>query len=48
MIGEYPPTKKVIYTKGITTYHFEDNLIDGLTQFFNKVTVMKQLGFISI
>jgi steroid delta-isomerase-like uncharacterized protein len=46
MIGGNPPTKKVINTKGITIYHFKDNLINGHTQIFDRITVMKQLGFI--
>jgi len=46
MIGGYPPTKKTINTKGITIYHFKDNLINGHTQVFDRITVMKQLGFI--
>ncbi|MDX1829813.1 MAG: ester cyclase [Lutibacter sp.] len=46
MIGEYPPTKKAIKTNGFTIYHFKDNLINGHTQVFDGVTVMKQLGFI--
>ena len=45
MIGEYPPTKTKINTKGITIYNFKDNLINGHTQVFDRVTVMKQLGF---
>ncbi|WP_321281688.1 ester cyclase [Marinifilum fragile] len=45
-IGEYPPTKKAINTKGITIYHFKDNLINGHTQIFDRKTVMKQLGVI--
>ncbi|GAB5555523.1 MAG: hypothetical protein Sapg2KO_51140 [Saprospiraceae bacterium] len=46
MIGEYPPTNKVINTKGMTIYHFKDHLINGHTQVFDRITVMKQLGFI--
>lgn len=45
-IGEYPPTKKAINTKGMTIYHFKDNLINGHTQIFDRKTVMKQLGFL--
>lgn len=45
-IGEYHPTQKAINTKGITIYHFKDNLISGHTQIFDKKTVMAQLGFI--
>ena len=46
MIGVYPPTKKSINTKGMTIYHFKDNLINGHTQVFDRINVMKQLGFI--
>lgn len=46
MIGEYPPTKKAIKTSGFTIYHFKDNLINGHTQVFDRLKVMKQLGFI--
>ena len=46
MIGEYPRTEKSINTKGTTIYHFKDDLINGHTQFFVRITVMKQLGFI--
>jgi len=45
MIGEYPPTKKNFKTKGVTIYHFKDGMISGHTQVFDRVTVMKQLGF---
>lgn len=45
-IGGFPPTKKAIQTKGITIYHFKDNLISGHTQIFDRKTVMKQLAFI--
>ena len=40
MIQEYPPTKKSINTKGITIYHFKDNLINGHTQVFDRIAVM--------
>lgn len=46
MIGELPPTNKKIETKGITIYHFKDDLISGHTQIFDRKTVAKQLGFI--
>ena len=46
MIGELPPTNKKIETKGITIYHFKDDLISGHTQVFDRKTVAKQLGFI--
>jgi len=42
-IGEYLPTKKAINTKGMTIYHFKDNLISGHTQIFDRKKVMKQL-----
>jgi len=45
-IGEYPATNKAIKAKGMTIYHFKDNLINGHTQVFDRTTVMKQLGFI--
>lgn len=45
-IGEIPPTHKKIETRGMTIYHFKDNLINGHTQIFDRTTVMKQLGFI--
>jgi steroid delta-isomerase-like uncharacterized protein len=46
MIGEYPPTKKAINTTGMTIYHFKNDLISGHTQVFDRITVMKQLGFL--
>jgi len=46
MIGTFPATNKKIETKGITIYHFKDNLISGHTQVFDRNTVAKQLGFI--
>ena len=45
MIGAFPATNKKIETKGITIYHFKDNLINGHTQVFDRKTVAKQLGF---
>jgi len=45
-IGEYPATNKSINTNGFTIYHFKDDLINGHTQVFDRITVMKQLGFI--
>ncbi|SDQ54705.1 ester cyclase [Flagellimonas zhangzhouensis] len=44
-MGEIPATNKKIETKGMTVYHFKDNLISGHTQIFDRKTVMKQLGF---
>lgn len=46
MMGVLPPTNKKIKTKGITIYHFTDNLISGHTQVFDRKTVAKQLGFL--
>lgn len=46
MIGEYPATKKSIQTKGITIYHFNGDRISGHSQVFDRITAMKQLGFI--
>ena len=46
MIGEYPPTNKPINTRDLSIYYFKDNLINGHTQVFDRVTVMKQLGFL--
>ncbi len=45
-IGDYPATKREIKTKGMTIYHFKDGLISGHTQVFDRITVMKQLGFL--
>jgi steroid delta-isomerase-like uncharacterized protein len=45
MIGGFPPTKKSITTTGLTIYHFNDHLISGHTQVFDRRTIMKQLGF---
>jgi len=44
-IGDFPPTKKKINTDGMTIYFFKGNLISGHSQVFDRVTVMKQLGF---
>jgi len=44
-IGDFPPTNKKIKTNGMTIYFFEDNLISGHSQVFDRTTVMKQLGF---
>lgn len=44
-IGEHLPTKNTINTKGMTIYHFQNNRISGHTQIFDRITVMKQLGF---
>jgi len=45
-IGDIPPTKKKIKTKGMTIYYFDGNLISGHSQVFDRNTVTKQLGFI--
>jgi len=45
-IGKFPPTQKSIKTRGMSIYHYRDNLISGHTQVFDKKTVAKQLGFI--
>lgn len=45
MIGGYPPKGKSIKTSGMTIYHFTDGLISGHTQVFDRVTVMRRLGF---
>lgn len=44
-IGELPPTHKKIKTTGMTIYHFQDGLISGHTQVFDRMIVGKQLGF---
>jgi steroid delta-isomerase-like uncharacterized protein len=44
-IGNLPPTGKSIRTTGLTIYHFQDDLICGHTQIFDRATVAKQLGF---
>ncbi len=45
-IGDLPPTGKSIRTNGMTIYHFKGQLICGHTQVFDRMTVMRQLGFI--
>ena len=45
-IADFPPTNKKISTQGMTIYFFQDNLIAGHSQVFDRQTVMKQLGFI--
>ncbi len=44
-IGGFPATNRSIKANGQTIYHFTDGLISGHTQVFDRVTVMKQLGF---
>lgn len=45
-IGEFPPTRKKIKTRGMSIYHYANDLISGHTQVFDKRTVAIQLGFI--
>ncbi len=45
-IGDLPPTNKSIETNGVTIYHIINGKICGHSQVFDRVTVMKQLGFI--
>ncbi|MBN2639503.1 MAG: ester cyclase [Bacteroidales bacterium] len=45
-IGEFPPTQKKIKTRGMSIYHYTNDLISGHTQVFDRKTVAKQLGFI--
>ena len=44
-IGTLPATGKSIKTPGMTIYHFEDGLIAGHSQVFNRGLVQQQLGF---
>jgi steroid delta-isomerase-like uncharacterized protein len=44
-IAGMPATNQSVKTKGMTIYHFKDDLISGHTQIFDRRTVMKQLGF---
>lgn len=44
-IQNFPPTHNKINANGMTIYHFTDNLISGHTQVFDRMTVMRQLGF---
>lgn len=44
-IAGFPATNKTIKTNGMTFYHFKDGLLNGHTQTFDRITVMKQLGF---
>ena len=44
-IAGFPPTGQSIKTNGMTIYHFSNNLISGHTQVFDRMIVMKQLGF---
>lgn len=44
-IGGFPPTNKPIKTFGHTIYHFKHGKVCGHSQVFDRVTVMKQLGF---
>jgi predicted ester cyclase len=45
-IGDFPPTNKPINTSGQTIYHFKNEKLCGHSQVFDKITVMKQLGFL--
>jgi len=45
-IEDYPATHKNIKTTGMTIYYFKDDLISGHSQVYDRVTVMRQLGFI--
>ena len=45
-IQNFPPTNKKIRTNGTTIYFFKGDLISGHSQVFDRMTVMKQLGFI--
>jgi steroid delta-isomerase-like uncharacterized protein len=45
-IANFPPTNKKIRTNGMTIYYFKGNLITGHSQVFDRMTVMKQLGFL--
>ena len=44
-IGQLPPTGKKIRTTGFTFYCFNNGLINGHHQIFDRSTVTKQLGF---
>ena len=46
-IGDFPATGKRIRTTGNTVYYFKDGLISGHHQVFDRITVTKQLGFLS-
>jgi steroid delta-isomerase-like uncharacterized protein len=45
-IGNLPPTNKSIKTSGTTIYHLKNGKVCGHSQVFDRMTVMKQLGFI--
>jgi steroid delta-isomerase-like uncharacterized protein len=45
-IANFPPTNKKIRANGMTIYYFKGNLITGHSQVFDRMTVMKQLGFL--
>ena len=45
-IGEFAPTNQKIKTNGMTIYHFYNNKIAGHSQVFDRLTIMKQLGFV--
>jgi len=44
-IGELPPTGKAISTFGSTFYYFKNHKVCGHSQIFDRLTIMKQLGF---
>jgi steroid delta-isomerase-like uncharacterized protein len=46
-IGAIPATGKKINTNGMTIYHFKNGKVIGHTQVFDRMTVMRQLGFIN-
>lgn len=45
-IDNFPPTNKKIQTMGMTIYQFKNGKICGHNQVFDRITVMKQLGYI--
>jgi len=45
-IGGFPATRRSIKTHGATIYHFNNGLVCGHSQVFDRTTVMKQLGFL--
>lgn len=45
-IADFSPTQKKIKANGMTIYYFNGNLIAGHSQVFDRMCVMKQLGFV--
>lgn len=45
-IQGFPATNRSVKTNGATIYRFIDGKVGGHYQVFDKITVMKQLGFI--